>query len=137
MFVLDCSVSIAWCLSDEYSEYADKVLNLLVKEQAVVPALWHLEVMNILQIAQQRKRIKKTQIPIILEKLNQLNIRTDKTAINIGNVDFANLIQKYQISSYDSTYLEIAQREKLPLATLDNKIKTVANKLGLYLQVDN
>ncbi|SMM98567.1 Death on curing protein, Doc toxin [uncultured Candidatus Thioglobus sp.] len=135
MFVLDCSVAIAWCLSDESSEYAEKILDLLTKEQAIVPALWHLEVMNVLQMAQRKNRINKEQIPLILEKLGQLNIETDKAAININAIDFMQFVQKYDITSYDGIYLEISKREKLPIATLDKKMKSVANELGLYLKI--
>lgn len=135
MFVLDCSVAIAWCLSDENSGYADKVLDLLIKEQAIVPSLWHLEIINVLQVAQRKNRVSKKQISVILEKLGQLNIETDKMTVNISDIDFVDFVQKYQMTSYDGAYLEIAKREKLPLATLDKRMKFVASELGLYLQV--
>ena len=42
MFVLDCSVTLAWCFQDETNPYADDVLERLNLESAVVPSLWPL-----------------------------------------------------------------------------------------------
>lgn len=43
MFVLDCSVALAWCFEDEGSDYAHKVLDCLEEQTAIVPRLWYLE----------------------------------------------------------------------------------------------
>ena len=47
-FVLDGSVAIAWCFEDEVSPYADAVAARIPTVQAVVPAIWPLEVANVL-----------------------------------------------------------------------------------------
>jgi len=62
VFVLDCSVALAWCLEDESNEYADNLLDLLIDQQAIVPSLWHLEVMNVLLMAQRRGRVEQGKI---------------------------------------------------------------------------
>ena len=135
MFVLDCSVALAWCMPDENDTYADDVLDLLINQQAIVPSLWHLEVMNVLLMAQRNKRPGADEIPVILQTLAQLNISTDKKQINVNNTDFITFAQHHQITSYDASYLYLAKREQIPIATLDKKMKNVASSLGVLLEI--
>jgi len=134
VFVLDCSVALAWCLEDESNEYADNLLDLLVDQQAIVPSLWHLEVMNVLLMAQRRGRVEQGKIPLILQTLSNLPISTDKREIGINDENFINFANQYQLTSYDATYLYLAKREKIPVATLDKKMQQVAIELGLFLK---
>lgn len=134
MFVLDCSVALAWCLEDESNEYADNLLDLLIDQQAIVPSLWHLEVMNVLLMAQRRGRVEQGKIPLILQTLSNLPISTDKREIDINDESFINFANQYQLTSYDATYLYLAKREKIPVATLDKKMQQVAIELGLFLK---
>ena len=135
MFVLDCSVALAWCMPDENDTYADDVLDLLINQQAIVPSLWHLEVMNVLLMAQRNKRLGADEIPVIFQTLAQLNISTDKKQINVNNTDFIAFAQYHQITSYDASYLYLAKREQIPIATLDKKMKNVASSLGVLLEI--
>jgi len=134
VFVLDCSVALAWCLEDESNEYADNLLDLLIDQQAIVPSLWHLEVMNVLLMAQRRGRVEQGKIPLILQTLSNLPISTDKREIDINDENFINFANQYQLTSYDATYLYLAKREKIPVATLDKKMQQVAIELGLFLK---
>jgi len=134
MFVLDCSVVLAWTMPDEESEYADQVLDLLIDQQAIVPSLWHLEIMNVLLMAEKRGRIVADKIPVVLETIGQLNIETDRKDIEISENNFFLFAQQHEITSYDATYLYLAQRENLLLATLDKKMKSIAKQLGCYLE---
>ncbi len=135
MFVLDCSVALAWCLSDEQSDYADKALDLLIEQQAIVPPLWHLEVTNVLLMAKRKNRLNEDKIPLILQTLADLNISTDKRHLDITDQDFVDFANKYQLTSYDASYLHLAKREQIPLATLDKKMQQVADKLGIFLSL--
>ena len=46
-FVLDASVALRWFLDDPVSPYANRVKQFLIKGgRAVVPALWHLEILE-------------------------------------------------------------------------------------------
>jgi len=137
MFVLDCSVVLAWTMPDEESEYADQVLDLLIDQQAIVPSLWHLEIMNVLLMAEKRGRIVADKIPVVLETIGQLNIETDRKDIEISENNFFLFAQQHEITSYDATYLYLAQRENLLLATLDKKMKSIAKQLGCYLEQKN
>ena len=46
MFVIDASITLAWCFADEPSDTADRVLGRLVRDVAVVPSIWPLEIAN-------------------------------------------------------------------------------------------
>jgi predicted nucleic acid-binding protein len=127
-------VALAWCLEDESNEYADNLLDLLIDQQAIVPSLWHLEVMNVLLMAQRRGRVEQGKIPLILQTLSNLPISTDKREIDINDESFINFANQYQLTSYDATYLYLAKREKIPVATLDKKMQQVAIELGLFLK---
>lgn len=135
MFVLDCSVALAWSLHDEESEYADQVLELLVEQKAIVPPLWNLEVMNVLLMAEKRGRVAAAKMPLILKTMAELNVETDKRAISIADNDFLLFAQEYAVTSYDAAYLYLAQRENLRLATLDKKMRKVSESLGCYLEI--
>ncbi len=47
-FVLDVSVVMAWCFEDESTPYADAVLESLSSHSGIAPAMWPLEINNVL-----------------------------------------------------------------------------------------
>lgn len=122
-FVLDCSVALAWVLPDEGGAYADALLDRLIAEGAVVPPVWPLEVGNVLLVALRRRRIRQTEFEPMLERLKRLPVEVD-----IGTTDhaFAGVLvlsAQHGLTTYDATYLELAQRRRLPLATLDKQLR--------------
>ncbi len=133
MFVLDCSVTMAWCFLNEQADYADAMLTRLATETALVPSLWHLEVINVLLVGQRKGRISKDQTQEFLMLAQKLDIQTDTTSPDIEDRDFIDLATQYQLSAYDTAYLNLAIREKLPLASLDKKLIEVSREIGLYL----
>jgi len=55
--VLDASVAVAWCFEDESSDFTEGVLDLLASgTEALAPAIWPLELVNALLMAERRKR---------------------------------------------------------------------------------
>lgn len=132
MFVLDCSVTMAWCFVDEVSDYADKVLDCLETQTVYVPRLWHLEVLNILLVAERRGRITQVESSEFLDTLKQLDIQTDTVSTHINSPDALELGRKYLLSAYDAAYVALAVRESLPVATMDKKMQETVRQLGLY-----
>jgi predicted nucleic acid-binding protein len=132
MFVLDCSVTMAWCFADEASDYADKVLDCLETQTVYVPRLWHLEVLNILLVAERRGRITQAESSEFLDTLKQLDIQTDALSTHINSPDALELGREYLLSAYDAAYVALAVRENLPVATMDKKMQEIARQLGLY-----
>ena len=76
-FVLDCSVSAAWCLSDEGSEAAEHILHRLANDEALVPPLWIAEMANVLLVAERRGRITPADASQAVELVLSLPIRVE------------------------------------------------------------
>lgn len=125
-------MSASWCLRDETNDAAQAILDRLVEEEAVVPALWPIEMANVLVVAERRNRITPADAARAVELLLALPIRVEPG-------DMASLracravAREYALSSYDSCYLEAAQRLGLPLATLDHNLIRAARQSGVPL----
>jgi len=129
-FVLDCSVSAAWCLSDENSEAAEKILDRLAGEEAVVPPLWIAEMANVLVMAERRGRITPADASRAVELVLSLPIQIEFTDLRTLNASRL-LAREYELSAYDASYLELAQRAGLPLATMDRTLAMAARRCGV------
>jgi predicted nucleic acid-binding protein len=127
-FVLDCSVTMAWCFQDETNEYTEAVLESLETSNAVVPSLWQLEVSNVLLMAQKRKRITDNGIFHFLSLLEELPIVIVPSELTMK--DTILLSQKYQLTAYDASYLNMCLYHDIPMATLDKKLEKAALSSG-------
>ena len=130
-FVLDCSVALAWYFQDEANAYARSVRQALAKTTAVVPALWPLEVANILVLGERRGRSTTADAAKWLGYLQWLPIRVDEETPARAWSDILPLARTYELSSYDAAYLELALRLGLPLASLDDPLKAAATSAGV------
>jgi predicted nucleic acid-binding protein len=131
IFVLDGSVAIAWCFHDETDPYADAIAARFPHVEAVVPALWHLEVANALLMGERRKRSTEADTVNWLGFLNSLPITVDDESSARAWSDVLSLARAHKLSAYDAAYLELALRRGLPLATLDDKLKAAAQTVGV------
>src|SRR5262245_60183653 len=119
-FVLDGSVAMAWCFHDEADPYADAIAQRFPQVEAVVPALWHLEVANALLMGERRKRSTEADTANWLAFLNSLSITVDDETTARAWSDVLRLARTHNLTTYDAAYLELALRRGLPLATLDD-----------------
>lgn len=131
--VIDSSVAIAWCFADEQDDYSQSVLDALASQTAFVPDLWHLEVANTLLMGERRKRSTQADTVQWLSFLAALPVTVDEETKAHAFGDTVNLARSHNLSSYDASYLELAMRRGLPLATLDEKLKAAANAVGVPL----
>jgi predicted nucleic acid-binding protein len=129
-FVLDSSVTIVWAMDDESHPLADLAFLKQQSEGALVPAIWYYEVRNILVMNERRGRISSADSDQFLRQLTNLRIRQEPTASD-GNLP--DLARKFRLTVYDAAYLELALRARLPLATLDNALRTAAEAAGISL----
>jgi predicted nucleic acid-binding protein len=130
-FVLDCSVVLAWYFVDETDRYADAVAAALPDATALVPSLFHLELANILVVGERRKRSTEAQATAFLASLTGLPIVVDGQTATRAWSDIIALARSHNLSTYDAAYLELAMRESMPLATLDDKLETAAKAIGV------
>lgn len=129
-FVLDASVTACWAFEDEDHPDASLAFARMGAEEAVVPCLWWFEVRNILVVNERRRRIAECDTAAFLLKLSRLRIRLDRVPEE-GAV--LRLARTHRLSVYDAAYLELAQREGIPLATLDAELQKAAAGEGVAL----
>jgi predicted nucleic acid-binding protein len=130
-FILDCSVTMAWYFKDEANAYAKAVRRSLSAAVAVVPALWPLEVANILVLGERRQRSTEAEASQWLRYLQMLPIHVDDETAARAWSDILHVARSYDLSAYDASYLELAIRLALPLASLDDKLKATAASAGV------
>ncbi len=129
-FVLDASITLSWCFKDECTALTDQTLKLLETEQAFVPEIWSLEIGNILILAERKKRIKYADIVQFLELINKLNIEIDNETSSKAFNEILYLAHSEKITTYDASYLELAMRKGVPLASKDLQLCKIAERLG-------
>lgn len=131
--ILDASLTIAWYFEDERTAGTEEVLDFVVAAGAFVPSIWKLELANGLQTAIRRKRIDKEFRDRALEHLITLPIEVDGETLTHAWSTTLKLADRHGITPYDASYLELAERRRLPLASLDRALRTAAEASGIRL----
>lgn len=132
-FVLDNSVAMVWGFRDEEDEYAERTLDLLGEDGAFTPAIWPLEVANALLSSERKGRISPPGALIFIELLGTLPITVEGSGLHLALGTVIDVGRTYGLTSYDASYLELAMRRGLPLATLDGKLRQAAGHAGVAL----
>jgi predicted nucleic acid-binding protein len=127
--VLDGSVAVAWSFADEMPKAAH-VLARLHDEEALVPSLWWFEVRNALLMNERRGRLGQPDTEGALRDLARLRIVIDHAPDEHALLALA---RRHGLTVYDAAYLELAQRESIPLATLDVALARAARALKISL----
>lgn len=130
-FVLDCSVAMAWVFPDEATEATGRLRDSLVDDRAFVPSLWPIEVGSVLLAATQRGRVGTNEWRQICASLEALPIEIEPVSTSRVWGATLRLASEHGLSVYDAMYLELAQRMRLPLATLDKALAAAAQAAGL------
>ena len=130
-FVLDCSVTASWCFSDESDPYAMSALDALEDGEAVVPSIWPLELANVLLIGERRGRLSRTEVVQFVSLLTELEILIDRIEPDRVFSEILSLAWTHKLTSYDAAYLDLAMREGLPIATLDEPLRKAAEAAGV------
>lgn len=132
-FVLDSSLTIAWFVPDERSTPTQALLERAGEDGAVVPDFWRMEIGNALILATRRKRLTASQRADALRHLTSLPIDVDsETSLHAWDATLQ-LAERFRLTLYDACYLELAQRRKLPLATLNKELRAAGRALGVPL----
>ena len=131
--VLDCSATLAWVFPDETSKAIQSVFERVVEQGALVPDLWRIEVANSLTMAFRSGRMTEEERTTSLLDLADLQIvADDETGTRVWS-DTISLADRYRLTVYDATYLELALRLSLPLATLDSELRKAARSARVLL----
>ncbi|MGH7812703.1 MAG: type II toxin-antitoxin system VapC family toxin [Candidatus Binataceae bacterium] len=131
--VLDSSVALSWCFEDEHTRAGLAILEKVAEDGAVAPAIWPLEVLNGLLMAQRRNRLDAAQRIRMTGLLKALPVSIDADMAAQAWTETARLAERFRLTLYDAAYLELAARRALPLASLDRSLRRAATALGTDL----
>ena len=129
-FVLDASVAACWAFDDEDHPVAALALERIRADEAIAPSLWWFEVRNTLIVNERRGRLSEADTAVFLRELSRFGVMLARTPQETAILTFA---RQHRLTVYDAGYIELAQREAIPLATLDNHLRKAAAALGIAL----
>jgi predicted nucleic acid-binding protein len=134
-FVLDASVALGWTLNNPVPTSATRAKQALLSGiKGVAPALWHLEIANGLAAAERRGILTSSDAMLAVLQLEQLCAQALEIEADLVSMRQAlTTARAYQLPAYDSVYLDLALRARLPLATLDVALRKAAGKAGVEL----
>lgn len=127
--VVDCSACMPWFLEDEANAWSERLLQELPRYRLHVPALWHLELPNVLLTAERRGRIAAETRQGLLQRAARLPVTTDTAMVPLTQL--AELAVNCGLTTYDAAYLELAMRLPCALATQDKALGAAAQRCGV------
>ena len=131
--VLDVSAALPWCFEDEADADSARLLDVVAGGHVVVPGIWHIELLNVLIQAERRKRITQAETQAFLELLDRLAVETDHESQTTARTGVLQMARAHRLSGYDTTYLELAHRRGIRLATRDKALQQAARQAGVTL----
>jgi predicted nucleic acid-binding protein len=131
--VIDSSVALAWFFDDEKEVSTNRILHMVAEKGAWVPTIWRLEVANGFHQGIKRRRIDTGRRGQALTNLTTLNIAVDPETNTVAWDRTIEFSDRFGLTCYDASYLELAYRRALPLATLDRELRAAGKKLGISL----
>ena len=139
MIVIDASMALAWLFERQHpsdGERAEQLLATCGKVPWWIPGLWHLEVSNALLVAERRSVLPQADSDRFLARLSSLPFFTDSDPVADRRSRILAMARSHGLSSYDATYLELAQRLGAALASFDRQLNRAAAALGVALFAD-
>lgn len=130
-FVVDNSVVMTWCFKDKTNQYADAILDCLSDATAFVPSIWPLEVVNVLLVAERKKRLSEADSVRFITLLSQLPIIVEHQRPERLMKDLLALARSNNLSSYEASYLDLSMRKGIPIATVDTRLITASKKTDI------
>jgi predicted nucleic acid-binding protein len=91
------------------------------------------EVANALLIAERRNCIVLAKVTALLQKIAALPIAVLTIDPARAFDHILPVARQHSLSGYDATYLDLALRQGLPLATLDEQLRRAAKTAGIVL----
>lgn len=133
-FVLDSSVAVGWCFTDEMDDYCRDVLRMLSTARALVPPHWAAEFTNALLASERRGRCTPEESLQSIRLVFNLPIRVSAPFDATTSLRTLLTARTHGLATYDAAYLEVASRTGLPLATIDSRLRQAATTLGLFYE---
>lgn len=132
-FVVDNSVVVSWFFKDELNAYTSAIRDGLDATQAITPAIWPLEFANVLLTAERAKRLTEAEVSHILSVSQSLPIAIEREPPERVWAEILQLARAHFLTTYDASYLDLAMRSGLPIATQDKALVKAARRCGVTI----
>lgn len=133
-FIADASVAVGWVHPAQATRETAAMLDAVADGATLeVPALWPLEVANVLIVLVRRGKLREDERQAGLGWLRGLRLRLDHDVASVAFSRLSELAAAHQLSVYDAAYLELAQRRRLVLGCKDGPLRTAAQQAGITL----
>jgi predicted nucleic acid-binding protein len=126
VFVIDASAMMKWCFEDERPPNADLLMKRMVEGGMAAPALFPLEIVNTLWVAERQKRLTAQQASAFIALVESLRIEIDAETPWRAWSETREISRREQLSAYDAAYLELAIRRQARLASYDKALLKAA-----------
>ncbi|MCK5734846.1 MAG: type II toxin-antitoxin system VapC family toxin [Spirochaetaceae bacterium] len=124
--VTDANIFIAILLNEPEKK---EIIQNTEKSTIVSPKVLPYELGNALINLHRRNRLSESQLITAYQGYEKIPVRL----VDIDIEKSILISMKYGIYAYDAYYLEVAKRLRLPLLTLDKKMKDIAKKMKIQL----
>jgi len=132
IYVFDASFAGALIIPYEKNPGVDKIqANIGEDEEIFVPQLFWYEIANIFKNILRRKRFTFDEVLSFIPLLTAIRLTSDFETGPGYAEKLLRLCNDYNLSSYDASYLELAERKRAALCTLDDNLQTAAKKRGV------
>ncbi len=128
--VTDVSAILGLVLDDDEARLAEAVISETADDGAVVPSIFWYEIRNALIVNERRGRIRPERSAFFLAALTDMAMEVEPLPAEGPVLDLA---RRYNLTVYDSAYLELASRRSLRLATADRRLSDAADRIGVPL----
>ncbi len=123
--VLDSSFVLSWGFEETGFEEGLDIITKVARLGAVAPALWTTEVKGLLK-GVRRRRITFDETKTLAQTVSRLRVAKDSATWDQAWARSLWLAHEHKLSVYDASYLELASRKGVALATYDAKLRRVA-----------
>ena len=132
VYVFDSSFVGALIIPDEKNPKTREIrASIREDEDIFVPRLLWYEMTNLFMNLLRRRRYSENEVMNLFPLLTAIRLTEDpETGIEYSK-KLLRLCSNYNLSSYDAVYLELAERKRAVLCTMDEKLRTAAKKHGV------
>jgi len=129
-FVVDNSVVVAWLYAGQATAYTERLLESSGANTLHTCFIWPAEFANVATVMVKRGILTDALGTQMVQMADTLNLAVDPQACDLGAL--YQISRRYGLSAYDASYLELAMRMNLPLATRDVALMNASQSLGLF-----
>ena len=132
IYVFDASFVGALIIPDEKNPEVDKMrAKIGESDEIFTPQLLWYEITNILKNLIRRSRYTCDEVLQFFPQMIAIRLTGDSETGVEYSKKLLRLCNDYNLSSYDAAYLELAERKRAVLCTIDERLRIAAKKHGV------